>query len=161
MKNKKIILITIVALLIDQITKLIIRTNFNLLDTKTVINNFFYLTYMKNTGAAFSSFTNSTLFLIIIGISILIFLVIYLKKAKLNRLSTISYAIILAGIIGNLIDRVFLNGVVDFLSFKIFNYYFPVFNIADTYIVLGVIVLLIDSLGSDYNEYKRSNSRRR
>ena len=74
---------------------------------------------MKNTGAAFSSFTNSTLFLIIIGISILIFLVIYLKKAKLNRLSTISYAIILAGIIGNLIDRVFLNGVVDFLSFKI------------------------------------------
>lgn len=161
MKNKKIIIITIVALLIDQITKLIIRTNFNLLDTKTVINNFFYLTYMKNTGAAFSSFTNNTLFLIIIGIISLIFLIMYLKKAKLNRLSSISYAIILAGIIGNLIDRVFLNGVVDFLSFKIFNYYFPVFNIADTYIVIGVIVLLIDSLGSDYNEYKRSNSRRR
>ena len=76
----------------------------------------------------------------------------------MSNLSIISYSLIIGGIIGNLIDRIFLNHVIDFLSFNIFGYYFPIFNIADICIVCGILLLLIDGWLGDENGI-RSNKR--
>lgn len=159
-KNKLLILVPLLVIIIDQITKLLIRINLNLLDTITIIKNFFYITYTMNIGAAWSILEGSQLFLIVISIIFLVVLILFLKREEnLTKLSLTCYLLVIGGIIGNLIDRIFLNGVVDFLSFKIFNYYFPIFNIADSSIVVGVIILLIDLVRSEV--YARVNSRNR
>lgn len=142
MNKKKITLTVLILIMIDFIIKYLIRSNFKILDTYTVIKNFFYLTYVKNTGAAFSILENNTLLIIIMSIVLLIYLIYYLTKTKLGKLQNISIILIIAGVIGNLIDRVFLGGVIDYLSFVIFGYYFPIFNLADTYIVIGVFILI-------------------
>ena len=128
--------------MIDFVIKYLIRTNFKILDTYTIIKNFFYLTYVKNTGAAFSVLENNMLFIILMSIVLLIYLVYYLNKTKLEKLQKVSLILIISGVIGNLIDRVFFSGVIDYLSFVIFGYYFPIFNLADTYIVIGVFLLI-------------------
>jgi len=158
-KSKKIIIIIILVTILDQLTKLLIRTNLNLLDTITIINNFLYITYTKNTGGAWSILENNQLFLILISFIFIIIIIINLKEEheKLTNLSLFSYSLILGGIIGNLIDRIFLKGVIDFLSFKIVNYYFPIFNIADIAIVIGVILLGIEIVRSEV--YAKNKSR--
>ena len=142
MNKKKMTLTIIILTLIDFIIKYLIRTNFKILDTYKVIKDFFYLTYVKNTGAAFSVLENNMLFIILMSIVLLIYLVYYLNKTKLEKLQKVSLILIISGVIGNLIDRVFFSGVIDYLSFVIFGYYFPIFNLADTYIVIGVFLLI-------------------
>lgn len=155
--NKKIIILVPIIVIIDQLTKILIRTNLNLLDTITIINNFFYITYTKNTGGAWSILENNQLLLIVISIIFLIILITSLKKEKnQTNLSLTSYLLIISGIIGNLIDRIFLNGVTDFLSFKIIDYYFPIFNIADIAIVIGVFLLIIEIIRSEVHERNQS-----
>ncbi len=150
MNNKKLIFTIIISFIVDRITKVLIGLNYNLLETKPIINNLFSITYVKNKGAAFSILENKIPILIIISILAIILLVYYLNKEKnISMLSTFSYGIIIGGILGNLFDRVFLNGVVDFLSFKIFDYYFPIFNIADSLIVIGIIILIIEIIIND------------
>ena len=150
MNNKKFIFTIIISFIVDRITKVLIGLNYNLLETKPIINNLFSITYVKNKGAAFSILENKIPILIIISILAIILLVYYLNKEKnISMLSTFSYGIIIGGILGNLFDRVFLNGVVDFLSFKIFDYYFPIFNIADSLIVIGIIILIIEIIIND------------
>ena len=142
MNKKKITLIIIILIMIDFVIKYLIRTNFKILDTYTIIKNFFYLTYVKNTGAAFSVLENNMLFIIFMSIILLIYLMYCLNKTKLEILQQVSLILIIAGVIGNLIDRVFFSGVIDYLSFTLFNYYFPIFNLADIYIVIGVFLLI-------------------
>ncbi len=157
-KNKKIIIISLIVVLIDQLTKILIKLNLNLLDTITVIKNFFYITYTTNTGGAWSILENKQILLISISLVFLVVLLSYIKKEEnMSNLSIISYSLIIGGIIGNLIDRIFLNHVIDFLSFNIFGYYFPIFNIADSVIVIGIIILIVDTIRSEKNE--RNNSR--
>ncbi len=105
----------------------------------TVIKNFFYLTYVENFGIAFGMFKNKTLFFIvaICIISILVVFMIY-KFHKVSIPVTVCLSLILGGAIGNLIDRIRLGYVIDYLSFTIFP---PVFNFADSAIVIGAIVL--------------------
>lgn len=158
MKHRKIIVPIFLIVLIDQLTKIWIRMNLKFLDTITVIKNFFFITHTKNIGGAWSILEGNQLFLIIVSITFLIILTLYLKKeTNLTTLSLTSYSLIIGGIIGNLIDRIFLNGVIDFLSFKIVNYYFPIFNIADIAIVIGVILLMIDIIRSEVHERNKSN----
>ena len=166
MNNKKLIFTIIISFIVDRITKVLIGLNYNLLETKPIINNLFSITYVKNKGAAFSILENKIPILIIISILAIILLVYYLNKEKnISMLSTFSYGIIIGGILGNLFDRVFLNGVVDFLSFKIFDYYFPIFNIADSLIVIGIIILIIEIIINDLRKwkdgYQKDNSRRK
>ena len=166
MNNKKLIFTIIISFIVDRITKVLIGLNYNLLETKPIINNLFSITYVKNKGAAFSILENKIPILIIISILAIILLVYYLNKEKnISMLSTFSYGIIIGGILGNLFDRVFLNGVVDFLSFKIFDYYFPIFNIADSLIVIGIIILIIEIIINDIRKwkdgYQKDNSRRK
>ncbi len=123
--------ITCIILIIDQILKNIVKTKMSLNQEIVLIKNFFSINYLKNTGAAFSILTNQTLILIIISFIIIFALDRFLTKEKnLNNLSVISIGLILGGIFGNLLDRIIYKGVIDYLSFRIFSYNFPVFNFA-------------------------------
>jgi len=150
---KKISIITIICILIDQIIKTIITNNLELYQSIKIINNFFNITYVRNDGAAWSILSGGRFLLILIGIISLILIYKYfIKDKKLNNLEIITYGLLLGGIIGNLIDRIAFGYVIDFLDFLIFNYNFPVFNIADTFIVISVFLIIIDTFRGDKNE---------
>ena len=91
--------------------------------------------------------SGNQLFLIFISILVLGGLFYYLKKEKLTNLKIIYYSLLIGGILGNLFDRIVYNSVIDFLDFKIFNYDAPVFNLADTFIVIGVLLIIIENIG--------------
>ncbi|MDD6941091.1 MAG: signal peptidase II [Bacilli bacterium] len=150
-KNKnKVYLTSVIVLLIDQIVKLLIKTNMNLNEEISIIPNFFSIQYLKNTGAAFSILENQTILLAITSIICISVIIYYLKKEEnLTTAMYLSFGMVLGGILGNLIDRIVYQGVIDFLSFQIFNYNFPVFNIADIGITIGVLLLIIIYISRD------------
>ena len=150
-KNKnKVYLTSVIVLLIDQIVKLLIKTNMNLNEEISIIPNFFSIQYLKNTGAAFSILENQTIILAITSIICISVIIYYLKKEEnLTTAMYLSFGLVLGGILGNLIDRIVYQGVIDFLSFQIFNYNFPVFNIADIGITIGVLLLIIIYISRD------------
>lgn len=144
MNNKKMIYGSALFLLIlDQVVKIIVRTNMNLYQEIKIIPNLFSLYYVENSGAAFSIFENSILFLIIINFICLIVLNRLILKEKLPKYAFIPLGLLLGGILGNLIDRVIFKSVTDYLSVFIFKYSFPVFNIADIGITLSTIFLIV------------------
>ena len=144
--KKKIMIIGLLCLLIDQISKIIIISSCKIGEVNDIIHSFFSITYIKNYGAAWGIFSDSTLLLAIISIIFLLFSLKYVNdKEKVNKLEVLSYGLLLGGIVGNLIDRLFRGYVIDFLSFKIFGYDFPVFNLADSFIVIGIIIALFET----------------
>ncbi len=147
--------VTCIILIIDQILKNIVKTKMSLNQEIVLIKNFFSINYLKNTGAAFSILTNQTLILIIISFIIIFVLDRFLTKEKnLNNLSVISIGLILGGIFGNLLDRILYKGVIDYLSFRIFSYNFPVFNFADMAITIGTFLLLFNMVKEDIQNKK-------
>ena len=113
----------------------------------TIIPEFFSISYIRNTGAAWGMLSNGTLVLAIVSIVFLILAIKYIYDLKsISKLSMFSYGMFIGGIVGNLIDRVFRNYVIDFLNFNIFGYDFPVFNIADCFIVISIALIVIESL---------------
>lgn len=141
---KKIIAFSFLAALIDQLIKLIIINNVSLYSNIKVIENFFYITYVKNTGAAFSILTGNVIVLVLITLIALVIIYKYLIKGKsINKLMILTYSLLIGGIIGNLIDRIFRGFVIDYLDFYIFKYNFPVFNFADICIVVSAILLIL------------------
>lgn len=158
MKNKKLIYtISLITVLLDQIIKYIVMSNMTLHQEIKLIPNFFSLYYLKNTGAAFSILGNKTIILILVSIFCLIIIKNAIKKMKrVNTLTIISLGIMTGGIIGNLFDRILYKSVIDYLSFNIFNYNFPVFNLADIGITVGAILLIIDLIIEE-KEKKKPN----
>ncbi len=141
---KKLGLITLITLAIDQITKLIIVANLKITDTISIIPNFFRITYLQNKGGAFSILADHILVLLLFTVIFLfIFYRIIKNKQNWNLLSLLTYGTLLGGIIGNFLDRLRLGYVIDFLDFNIGSYHYPVFNIADMCIVISCIVLII------------------
>lgn len=110
-----------------------------------ILGNYLRLTYAENKGAAFSILQNQRTFFLIITIVMLIFLtVIYFKTKNLSNLSKLSIAMIAGGAIGNFIDRLRLGYVIDFIDVRFGNFYdFPIFNIADSFVVCGTILMII------------------
>ena len=150
--SKKIYIISLIIFVIDQISKSIISTYLNLGKTITIIKDFFYLRYINNTGASWGILSNNKILLIIFSIVAIILIIRYINSFKKTKLNTLGFGFLLGGIIGNLCDRVFFGYVKDFLDFIIFRYDFPVFNIADIFIVIGVILLIISIIkGEDKN----------
>lgn len=146
------IILTILVILVDFFSKYMVSKLMTINETIDLIDNFFRITYVKNTGAAFSIFSNNTILVIIISVVIIGFLLFYIYKNKgNNKLENVSYAFILGGAIGNLIDRLVYGYVIDFLDFEILSYDAPIFNLADTFIVIGVILFLINTLRSRYD----------
>ena len=149
MKKKLLILCTIFTLL-DQIVKMIIKKTIKLGVEKKIISGFFYITNIKNSGGAFSILSNNTVLLAFIGIISIIFFVTYVLKAeKLSFIEATLYSMLIGGIIGNLIDRIFFGGVYDYLGFIFGKYYFPVFNLADIFIVISIFTLLLMEVCGD------------
>lgn len=153
MKNREnIYKITSIVLMLDQFIKLLINNSMKLNHSITIIPNFFSLYFVKNTGAAFSILENNTTFLTIITVIFILLIDNLIKKEKkFNKLSTISLGLVLGGMFGNLIDRILHHGVIDYLSFTIFKYHFPIFNLADICITLGVFLLMIGMLKEERN----------
>lgn len=146
------IIISIILLCIDQISKLLVVNLLTKTDSMTIIKNFFYLTYINNDGAAFSILVGKRIFLILIAVLVIVMLIRYIKKNNIqNKLELVSISLIIGGSLGNLMDRVIRGYVIDFLDFKIFNYNFPIFNLADTFIVIGVILLLLKEIRKENN----------
>lgn len=146
------IIISIILLCIDQISKLLVVNLLTKTDSITIIKNFFYLTYINNDGAAFSILVGKRIFLILIAVLVIVMLIRYIKKNNTqNKLELVSISLIIGGSLGNLMDRVVRGYVIDFLDFKIFNYNFPIFNLADTFIVIGVFLLLLKEIRKENN----------
>lgn len=149
-KKKLIYTIGMFYFLIDQIIKLIVSKTMHLNQQIYIIKNFFSIYYVKNEGAAFSILENKTYLLIIISVGCLIFLKKYIKDMKTpSNLSIISLGILIGGILGNMFDRIFYRSVTDYLSFQIANRYFPVFNLADIGITIGILLYCIIILLED------------
>lgn len=154
--NYKIYLISILVLLIDQITKVIVMNNMNVGQEIKIMKNFFSLIYLTNTGAAFSTFENKRLFIIIISLFCTALIVSLMQKEKnMTKLKVLSFGILIGGMFSNLIDRVFYKHVVDFISFTFFSYKFPIFNIADIGITVGVFLYLIINLKEEILSKKK------
>lgn len=144
---KKIFSISFICILIDQIIKFIITINLNFTESINIIKNFFRITYLQNNGAAFSILSGNRIFLILITLlSLILIYFILIKNKRINNIESICYGSLIGGIIGNLIDRIRLGYVIDYLDFNFGNYQYPVFNFADILIVLSAIILLIISL---------------
>jgi signal peptidase II len=140
--NKYITIFSIAALivLIDQITKFLIKTNFQLNETFPIINNIFHLTYTYNFGAGFGILQQQKLILIFISLIVVGVIFYYLDKIKNKEiLLQVLVGFILGGTIGNLIDRIAYGFVIDFIDFRIW----PIFNVADSFVTIGVIALVI------------------
>jgi len=146
---KKYITLIITLVTMDQITKIYIKNNFELYETKTVIPGFFNITFVLNPGAAFGFLAKlndsyrQTFFLTVTFIAIILLIYLMFKEKK-YKLRLFSYSIILSGALGNFIDRIYLGSVIDFLDFYIKKYHWPAFNIADSCITVGVFLLFVD-----------------
>ncbi len=142
--NRKIFLIAVLVLLLDQISKIIV----NILNIKNliIIKNFFTITLTNNYGIAWSLLQNHAYLIIFLNIIALFIIIRFMFTIKKDPITNISFGLLLGGLAGNLIDRLFLGYVRDFLAFTLFNYNFPIFNIADTCITIGVILLIITIL---------------
>ena len=154
---KKIIPISIFTLLLDILTKQIVIHTMLEEQSIPIIKNFFHLTYAKNTGVAFSFLEGKVPFIILMTLIIIIFILKYLKEQIPTRIETICYGLILGGALGNLLDRLLYGYVIDFFDFRIFSYHFPIFNIADSCIVVGIFLLLIKSLKEDKKNEPNKN----
>lgn len=141
--NRKIFIVAVISLFLDQITKILIGIFFALDERFVVIQNFFSFHFIENYGGAWSILNNKVDFLIIISILALFIVYRFMYSFKQNKRNNLAFGLILGGIVGNLIDRVFLGYVRDFLSFKLFSYQYPIFNLADTFIIIGVFLLII------------------
>ena len=149
MKNREhVYKVVVIVFMLDQILKIIIKHTLNLYQEISIIPNFFSLCYVKNTGAAFSILEDATLLLIVISIIFILLIDKSIKKEEqnLNKLSIISLGMIIGGIFGNLIDRILYRSVIDYISFSFGKYHFPIFNIADIGITVGVFLLIIDMI---------------
>ena len=145
MKKEQIYKITCIVLMLDQIIKLYINHFMKLYDHIKIIPNFFSIFYVKNTGAAFSILKDNTIILVLISALVIVVLHNYIKKEEsFTKLSIYAFGLTMGGIFGNLIDRIIHHGVIDYLSFTFGNYAFPVFNLADIAITLGVGLLVLD-----------------
>ncbi len=132
-KTRVFIALTILILLMDRITKFFAL---NIKDSIPIINNVFHLTLSKNTGGGFSLFQGQKIFLIIISIIVIIAILYYYNKV--SKKFNIAFAFVLAGTLGNLIDRLYFSYVIDFIDLRIW----PIFNIADISLTIGAIILI-------------------
>ena len=144
----------IVVLVLDQSSKFWIVSNFSLYEMREMIPGFFNLVYVTNKGAAFSMFASIEspvrhyFFVLVNGGAVIGLTIAAFKMRSDHLLYRISFALIGAGALGNLIDRLRFGAVIDFLDFYITTYHWPAFNVADSSICIGVALLFISNIMS-------------
>ncbi len=143
--------------LIDQITKFIIVKTMELGESIQVIKKFFYISSHRNDGAAWSILEGQIWFfyiITVIAIAVMVYLLVKKINKKANPLIFYGLLLALAVTIGNFIDRVLFQEVVDFLDFRIFSYNYPIFNVADMALVIGVGIMMFDLIKDIVKELK-------
>ena len=152
--KKKFVIITLISFFLDQIIKYIVELRLTIIN---IMPNFLKLIYTKNEGVAFSMFDGKRIFIIIVSIAViyLLFKILskdYFMKKNTKLIEDITYGILFGGVFGNLFDRIVRGYVVDYISLNIFSYNFPVFNLADIFITVSVIFIIIFTLKEDKNK---------
>lgn len=141
------------VLVLDQITKWLVRTIFVLGETRPVLGDIFHLTYYQNTGMAFGMLQGFSDLIAVFSCVAIVFLVYisrrWISESNSPRAMPISLGLVLGGAAGNLIDRIAVEGVVDFLDFGFGDYRWPAFNVADICISTGVGLLVLFSFRSE------------
>lgn len=149
---KKLFGIAFATTLLDQLIKNGLLFFMSYGESINVINGFFNITLIGNTGAAFSILSYNTLLLIIISLVVLnVLYFCFIKGKNLNDFEQLSFGLLIGGILGNLIDRVLRMQVIDYLDFNFFGFSFPVFNLADIAIVISMILIAIEVIKGDKN----------
>ena len=152
---KRHLLIAIAVVVLDRVTKWAIVQTITLYDAINIIPGLFRLTHLENTGAAFSLFADSpspfrTTLLIVFSVAALAVVSVLLwKDRSIFHSGTLALSLILGGAVGNLWDRAFFGKVTDFLDFYIGVHHWPPFNVADSAIVVGALLLFIRMLRKD------------
>ncbi|TWJ18939.1 signal peptidase II [Geobacter argillaceus] len=160
MKNRYAILaaVTVLVLVIDQATKVYIDRTMQLYQSIPVVNGLFSITYMRNKGAAFSFLSNFNyrlpFFILISLVAVVAILVAYRKLRDDQRFAALALSLILSGAVGNLIDRVRLGEVIDFLDVFWQTHHWPAFNVADSAICVGVALLAVDMVLEERRQKK-------
>ncbi len=139
-----------VVLIFDQATKAYVHRTLPKFHSVEVIENFFHITHVRNTGAAFGLLAGSAhplrtaLFVVISGVAIGAILLLYRKIEEDDTLHALAFSLLLGGAVGNLVDRVWMGHVIDFLDFHWYDHHWPAFNFADSAICGGIGLILLN-----------------
>jgi len=148
---KFILFLSLPLYALDQLTKQLVLRSINPYDARIVVPDFFQLVNVTNDGAAFGSFKgNNTFFIVISFIALVVVTVLLVRPRRVDLWRDVSLALLLAGILGNLTDRLLYGHVIDFLLFNLHVPYadpWPAFNVADSCISIAVVLFIIHSLG--------------
>lgn len=137
-------LIALVIIIVDQLTKWLVVRYMEIGENIPIIHNFLYLSSHRNRGAAWGILEGQMYFFYIITVGVVIGLIVYLQKLPKDQpWMKLALSLMLGGAIGNFIDRVLHQEVIDFINTFIFTYDFPIFNVADSALVIGVGIILI------------------
>ncbi|WP_188205741.1 signal peptidase II [Alkalibacillus aidingensis] len=144
---------------LDQVTKWIIVRTMNIHESIEVISGFFYITSHRNSGAAWGMLQGQMWLFYLVTAFVVGVIVYFMQQYKKGYpLLNIGFALILGGSIGNFIDRMMMQEVVDFLDFIIFNYNFPIFNVADIALTVGVTIVILLILYDEWNSKRKSEN---
>src|SRR5438034_3333565 len=149
------LILVVFTLFLDRWTKSVIQSRFSLNESISVIDDFFNITYVRNTGVAFGIFSSisspakSVLLSVFTALAATLVTVYSARTSTRNRLLQVALGLILGGALGNLYDRLAYGYVNDFLEFYIGNYHWPSFNIADSAISIGVVLLTIEVIRNE------------
>lgn len=156
-KHLPFLLVALAALALDQISKYIVAAQIALGEQIEVIPGFFSLTYVRNTGAAWSLFAGNDMlfFYLATAVALVVLFLFYRHSGREDFGTRMGLALMMSGALGNLIDRVCFHYVRDFLDFNLLGYDFPVFNIADSALCIGVFLLFVVIWKEEFGVRKR------
>lgn len=152
-------ILALFVICLDQLTKWTIVINMKIGESIPIIENFFYITSHRNRGAAWGILQGQMWFFYIVTVIVIIGIIYYIQRhVQHRRLLGVALGLMLGGAIGNFIDRLFRKEVVDFLDTYIFGYDFPIFNIADSALCIGVGLFFLQAL-LEHRQEKKQNSK--
>ena len=143
-----VLAIVAVTIIVDQLTKFLVVKYMTLGQSISVIDNFLYITSHRNEGAAWGILQGKMIFFYVVTLVVIGLVILWIRKLdiKKDKWLMIALALILGGAVGNFIDRVLYQHVVDFIDTYILGYDFPIFNIADSALCIGVVLMAIDAI---------------
>ena len=143
-----VLAIVAVTIIVDQLTKFLVVKYMTLGQSISVIDNFLYITSHRNEGAAWGLLQGKMIFFYVVTLVVIGLVILWIRKLdiKKEKLLVIALSLILGGALGNFIDRVMYQHVVDFINTYIFGYDFPIFNIADSALCIGVFLMAVDAI---------------
>ena len=137
-------ILTLLLIVLDIVSKLVVSRYMSLNETIVIIKKFLNITYVHNTGVAWSLFSHNMVLVIFVSLLVIVGILLYIKNNNPNSIcEKMGYSLVLGGALGNFINRIGWGYVIDFIDIKIFSYDYPIFNLADVFIVIGVFMLVI------------------